>query len=135
MDQFAGWGKQVWIGYQWLAGTAMTRPEPTGNVFAWNSRRPAGRLSDASSGSVVASDLLYMNSGWAGPPNNFRAVAHPTDANLAQPDSMAITFGDVHVSLERAEAFEKPLLFGNTGTPDPQRFSYKGGASHYWWGK
>ena len=138
------WGPQVWIGYEWIAGTDSTQPHvPTGsatpeaqpNEFAWNTRSPASNLRNASSGSVMASDLLYMNSGWASPPLNFRAVAYPTPENLAQPSSMGIAFGDTHVGIEREDAFERPIIFGTTGSPSRNEYSYWGGASYYWWGK
>jgi prepilin-type N-terminal cleavage/methylation domain-containing protein len=132
-----GWGAQVFIGYQYIGGTDTTKPSgPNGvNDFAWNSRPPASRLTNANASSVLVSDLLYMNRGWANPPNNYRAVGHPASHSPVQPQSMSITFGDTHVALERETFFEQPQIFGNTGLPAPHQYSYRGGDSFYWWGK
>jgi prepilin-type N-terminal cleavage/methylation domain-containing protein len=141
---FAGWGPQVWIGYQWIGGTDRTQPHTPGtdpqpqaqpNVFAWGNRPPASNFRNASAGSVLASDLLWMNNGWAPPPTNYRAIAHPSDHNPAQPQSMNIVFGDAHVELERETFFEQPQIFGDSGSPSQEQFSYQAGASYYWWGQ
>ena len=130
------WGRQVWIGYQWIGGTNTLNGQHGSNTFAWNSRSPASKLTDAGSSNVLASDLLWMNTAWnTNPPNNFRAVAHPTASNPAQAQSMSITFGDTHVEIERESFFERPQVFGITGAPTPAQYSYRGGASYHWWGK
>lgn len=130
------WGSHIWIGYQWIGGTDATVEQQGWNEFHWKSRKPASKLSNATADSVLASDLLYMNYGWANPPNNYRAIGHPTVANLAQPDSMTILFADSRVNIERQEFFGRdPQHFGNTGTPAADEISYRGGASYYWWGK